>query len=122
MPSCWSRGHPPWANPRPPIAEMKLASGLRMRQQVPNSAGPRPLGKQWRGPGLLSARSGGAMWSSHARGSVLAALGGGRRVLNRRLRDVVRLERGHLLGGAMMANMLDMMAPHLGVSLQLPRD
>src|SRR5258705_7852656 len=101
---------------------MELASGISNRPQylLKNSAGPRPLGKQWRGPGLVSAGSGRAMWSSHARGLASAALGGGR-LLDRRLRRLVRLDRAHLLLGAMMAPMLDMMAAHFRIGVQRVR-
>src|SRR6476646_7293709 len=112
------RAYRPSSNPRPPAAEMELASGKSNRGQLllKNSAGPPPLGKQWRGPGLVSAGRGGATWSSHARGLALAALGGGG-LLDRRLRRLMRLDRAHLLAGAMMASMLDMMAAHLRVGV-----
>src|SRR5258706_6362323 len=108
----FTRAYKRSSNPRPPAAEMELASGISNRGQLllKNGAGPQPLGKQWRGPGLVSAGRGRAMWSSHARGLASAALGGGR-VLD-------RLDRAHLLVGAMMASMLDMIAAHLRLGVQ----
>src|SRR6266404_2270959 len=60
---------------------------------------------------------GGQCGTSHARGSASAALGSGRDVLDRGLRDPVRLERAHLVS-AMMADMLDMVTTHLGIGVQ----
>src|SRR5258705_7924113 len=116
--SAFIRTHPRSSNPSPPAAEMELASGISDRGQLllKNSAGPPPLGKQWRGPGLVSAGRGGATWSSHARGLALAALGGGRQLDS--LRRLMRLDRAHLLVGGMMAGMLDMMAAHLRIGVQ----
>src|SRR3979409_1417438 len=41
------------------------------------SAGPQPLGKQWREPVLISTVAAGQRGANHARGSVSAALNGG---------------------------------------------
>src|SRR5216684_4055937 len=55
------------------------------------------------------------------RGSVSAALGGGRNVLGRSLGELVRLQRADVLVKAMMAGMPDMMAAHPGVGVQHAR-
>src|SRR5258708_7416430 len=91
------------SNPRPPAAEMELASGISNRRQLllKYSAGPQPLGKQWCGPGPVSAERRGNVVKP-PRGLALAALGGGR-LLDRRLRRLMRLDRAHLVG-AMVAN------------------
>src|SRR5882724_13225277 len=79
--------------------------------------GPPSLGKQWRQAGLISTvAAGGNVVRPRPRIS-LAALGGGRNVLDGGLRDLVRLERGHLLMGAMMA-VMPVMATHLGIGVQ----
>src|SRR5467141_2109595 len=70
-----------------------------------------------RGPALISAGSGWAMSVKPRPRISLAALGGGRNVLDGGLRELVRLERADLLVGAMMAEML-MMAAHLGIGVQ----
>src|SRR6266851_4087394 len=57
----------------------------------------------------------------HARGSVSAALGGRRNVLDRGLRDLrelVGLERAHVLVRAVMGEMLVVMAAHFGIGVQ----
>jgi hypothetical protein len=54
-------------NPRPLGGEMEFAIWLGELAYRPGAAvklhgaDPRPLGKQWRGPGLITAGSGGAM-------------------------------------------------------------
>src|SRR6266700_3435325 len=81
------------------------------------SAGPPSLGKQWRQAGLISTvAAGGDVVRPRPRIS-LAALGSGRNVLDGGLRDLVGLERGHLLVGAMMA-VMPVMATHLGIGVQ----
>src|SRR5882724_12000801 len=79
--------------------------------------GPPSLGKQWRQAGLISTvAAGGDVVRPRPRIS-LAALGSGRNVLDGGLRDLVGLERGHLLMGAMMA----VLATHLGIGVQRVR-
>src|ERR1700740_3046827 len=60
------------------------------------------------------------MWISRARGSVSAVLGGGLNVLDRDLREPVRLERAHPLVEAMMA-VMPVMVAHFGVAVEHPR-
>src|SRR5216683_4455544 len=106
------------ANPRPFASEMEFVSRLSSKRPVHEAA---PARGHWGSNGAsrpdIHGR-GGQCGISHARGSASAALGGGRNVLDRGLRDLVRLERAHLLVGAMMADMLDMMAAHLGIGVQ----
>src|ERR1700721_3207330 len=73
-----------------------------------------------RGPGLIPAREIALDNADEAtpRGSVSAALGGGRQVPNRHLRQLMLLERGDPLMGMMMAEMLVVMPAHFGVGVQ----
>src|SRR6478672_6724820 len=101
------------ANPRPSASEMEFVSRLSSKRPVKP-----PARNHWGSNGAsrpdIHGR-GGQCGTSHARGSASAALGSGRSVLDRDLGDLVRLVRAHLLVGAMMADMLDMMVAHLGI-------
>src|SRR5258705_8601227 len=107
------------ANPRPSAGEMEFASRLSSKRPVSeNQRRPAAIGEAMARAGLISTVAAGQRGTSHARGSASAALGSGRNVLDRGLRGLVRLDRAHLLVRTMMADMLDMMAAHLGIGVQ----
>src|ERR1700742_333268 len=72
------------------------------------------------GPGLMSAGDGGGNGGLKPApaGSISAALEGGRSVLDRNLRELVRLVRAHMLLEVMMAVM---MPAHPGIGVQHAR-
>src|SRR5471032_171542 len=70
------------------------------------------------GPALRSADAAGQCGINRARGVVSAALGGGGDVLDRNLRELVRLVRPHMLVEAMMAVEAVMMPAHSGIGVQ----